>query len=396
MEKKSRFLLVCLCAALCFSLISCTKIESDLKVTDRAETAESTAVAVQTEPVTEPLEDKSVSLYMVGDVLLHERVTESGLREDGSYNYDHFFTHVKDDISSADLALVNQEVILGGRDIGLSGYPAFNGPFEVGDALAGAGFDVVLHATNHALDRGSRGLLNCINFWKTNYPEISVIGINESQQEQDTVLVRTVKDMKIAVLDYTYGTNGIAMPEGMPYAVNLLDEDKIVKDLKFAEENADFTVVCPHWGTEYIHTPDDSQKYWAKLFIDNGADLIIGTHPHVVEPLETIDGVPVYWSLGNFINSTAQTGKGIADRMLGCAADVTLDYDENGKVTVTKADTIPIVCHVGEGTDMTVYRLSDYTEELAAANMIVSSDSNFSLEYCKNLYEQVFASSLEN
>ena len=96
---------------------------------------------------------------MVGDVLLHERVTESGLREDGSYNYDHFFTHVKDDISSADLALVNQEVILGGRDIGLSGYPAFNGPFEVGDALASAGFDVVLHATNHALDRGSRGLL---------------------------------------------------------------------------------------------------------------------------------------------------------------------------------------------------------------------------------------------
>lgn len=395
--KKFRLLLILLCAALCFSLISCTKIESDLKVTDRADTsAESTVPAAQTEPVTEAAPDKSVRLYMVGDVLLHERVTESGKRDDGTYNYDHFFTHVKDDISSADLALVNQEVILGGLDIGLSGYPAFNGPFEVGDALANAGFDVVLHATNHALDRGSRGLLNCLDFWKTKHPEISVIGINASQQEQDTVLIRTVKDMKIAVLNYTYGTNGIALPEGMPYAVNLLDEEKVIKDLKYAEENADFTVVCPHWGTEYVHTPDESQKKWAKVFIDNGADLIIGTHPHVVEPLETVDSVPVYWSLGNFINSTAETGNGIADRMLGCAADVTLDYDESGKVTVVKADTVPLVCHVGNGTDMTVYRLSDYTEELARTNLIVSSDPNFSLDYCKNLYAQVFSNTSEN
>ncbi|MDD6095411.1 MAG: CapA family protein [Clostridia bacterium] len=383
-----KLLSIILCFILCFSLTACTRIESDLTVPD---TGDTTAPSPDTtEAATEPVPDSTVTLYMVGDVLLHERVTESGLRDDGTYNFDHFFAHVGDDISSADLALVNQEVILGGTSIGLSGYPAFNGPFEVGDALADAGFDVILHATNHALDRGSTGLLNCIGFWKTEHPDISVVGIYESQAEQDTVLIREVKDMKIAVLNYTYGTNGIPLPDGMPYAVNLLDEDKVISDLKYAEENADFTVVCPHWGTEYTHTPDDNQKYWANIFTENGADLVIGTHPHVIEPLETVNGVPVYWSLGNYINSTAQTGDGIADRMLGCAASVTLDRDSAGKVTVSDCGVIPLVCHVADGTDMTVYRLSDYTETLASENLIVGSDPNFSLEYCKNLASRIF------
>lgn len=117
------------------------------------------------------------SLVMVGDVLLHTPVSDSGLMEDGSYNYSHLFRNVRNDIEEADLALVNQEVILGGTELGLSGYPAFNGAYEVGDALVEAGFDVVLHATNHALDKGRRGILNCINYWRTSQPDMGVIGL---------------------------------------------------------------------------------------------------------------------------------------------------------------------------------------------------------------------------
>lgn len=390
--KKITALLIAL--LLCSSLAGCRRVQSELKVTEAAETTEKaadTTVAAETEAP----EKSGITLVMVGDVLLHERVTESGLREDGTYNFDHLFANVKEDIETADLALANQEVILGGTAIGLSGYPAFNGPQEVGDALVNAGFDVILHATNHALDRGSEGILNCIGYWKTEHPDTDFIGINESQAEQDTVHIREIDGMKIAVLNYTYGTNGIEPPYDMPYAVNYLDEDTLVRDLTYAEENADFTVVCPHWGTEYVHDPDDSQRYWADIMVQNGADLIIGTHPHVIEPVEVINNVPVFWSLGNFINSTAEEGDGVADRMLGAMAKVTLNCDESGKITVSDYEAIPLVSHVSEGTALTTYRLSDYTEELALQNLIVNQDSAFSLGYIKNLSESIFGESAD-
>ena len=198
-----RFFSLILCITACLSLFSCRKIESDLEVNiteGNTQTTEPPTDSVS-DTVAEP--DTSVTLYMVGDVLLHDKVRDSGVCEDGTYNYDHFFANVSDDIERADIALVNQEVILGGLELGLSGYPAFNGAYEVGDALVKAGFDVVLHATNHALDKGSQGVLNCLGFWKDNHPEITVIGINASQEEQDTVHILEIKDMKIAVLNYT-------------------------------------------------------------------------------------------------------------------------------------------------------------------------------------------------
>ena len=140
-----------------------------------------------TEP---PAVDTSVTISMVGDVLLHEKVAESGDMGDGTYNYDHLFKNVKDEIEAADISIVNQEVILGGRDLGLTGYPSFNGAFEVGDALAKSGFDIVLHATNHTIDRGSVAVRNCLDFWKTSYPEMAILGINSTAEEQGNVYVR--------------------------------------------------------------------------------------------------------------------------------------------------------------------------------------------------------------
>ena len=125
---------------------------------------------------------------------------------------------------------MNQEVILGGRELGLSGYPSFNGAYEVGDSLVNAGFDVILHATNHALDKGKKGLLNCIHFWQEHYPQIAVLGIHETQEAADDIYITQVNGIRIAILNYTYGTNGIALPKDMPHAVDLWNEDNIRRD----------------------------------------------------------------------------------------------------------------------------------------------------------------------
>lgn len=369
--------------------------------TDAAQKSNETEETDRTESNVESGENseykgKEVSLIMVGDILLHTPVAESGVQEDGSYNFDAIFSNVKDDIEAADLALVNEEVIIGGEELGVSGYPSFNAPYELGDALVDAGFDVVLHATNHTLDQGKKGVKNCLSFWKQQYPDIAVLGINESQDAQDNQIYVYEQDgIRIAILNYTYGTNGIALPADMPYAVNLLEEEKVTADLAKAKELVDFVVVCPHWGTEYQLAPDAKQKYWTKLFLENGVDLVIGTHPHVIEPVEWVtdeggNEMLVYYSLGNFVNWTASSGEGIANRMVGGMAQITVGM-ENGEAFIVDYDVTPLVCHVSEGINgVTVYRLSDYTDALAAKNAIVQQDGTFSKEYCEELCEEIW------
>ncbi len=379
-------------------LCGCRKITADTpETTQSEETTEFTTVA-QTEADTEPPIDESndgvVSILMAGDVLLHDKVADSGKMDDGTYNYDHMFANVKDEIERANIAIVNQEVILGGRDLGLSGFPSFNGAFEVGDAIVSSGFDVVLHATNHALDKGKNGLLSCISFWEETYPQIEYLGIADTKEKSEKICIMESEGIKFAILNYTYGTNGIPLPSDKPYCVNLLNKNRIIKDVEAAKQLADFVIVCPHWGTEYILTADDNQKYWTNIFFEAGVDLVIGTHPHVVEPVEVIENdehsMLVYYSIGNFINSTAETGKGIANRMLGVLADITVSKTNDG-AEITNYGIIPVVAHVKSGAaGCTVYKLSDYTEELASKNEIIYSDSSFSLSYIQNLCKEVF------
>lgn len=339
-------------------------------------------------------EPQEISLIMVGDILLHTPLQESGLQADGSYHYDHFFAHTKDLIAQADLALVNQEVILGGTELGLSGYPAFNGAFEVGDALVEAGFDVILHATNHALDKGQKGILNCLDFWRSSYPDIAVLGIHDSQESRDdNIYFYEESGITIAILNYTYGTNGIPLPE--PYMVDLLEEEQVAADLQRASEQADFVIVAPHWGTEYTHVPTREQERWTQIFLENGVDLVLGTHPHVIEPVEWVeDGegnrMLVYYSLGNFINFTSGSGNGVRQRAVGAMATVTLSVEE-GEVAVSDYGVIPLVSHMVEGTgNPTVYPLSEYTQALAEENEMSKKDPGFTLDYCQELCREVF------
>lgn len=347
------------------------------------------------EPTPTPI--PSVSLIMVGDMLMHTPVEESALQEDGTYDFSAIFAQTQVLIQEADLALVNEEVIIGGEELGISGYPAFNAPFALGHELVEVGFDVMCHSTNHALDKGKKGLLSCINFWKENYPEIAVLGVHDSQESRDRIYIYEQEGIKIAILNYTYGTNGIPLPEDMPYAVNMLEQERVVADIARAEEMADFTIVCPHWGTEYELGISSMQKKWTQIFLENGVDLVLGTHPHVIEPIEWVTDeetgheMLVYYSLGNFVNWTSGSGAGVANRMVGGMAQVTVERNEAGEVYIAQYGVEPLVCHLQQGINgVTVYPLDEYTGELASVNEIIKQDANFSLEYCETLCEKVW------
>ncbi len=352
-------------------------------------------------PTPEPTPVPEVKLVMVGDILLHTPLAESGKSPEGGYDFSAVFANLREEIEAADVALVNQEVIIGGAELGVSGYPSFNAPYELGDALAETGFDVVLHATNHALDKRKQGILNCLSFWRENYPDMAVLGIHDSQESQQDIYVYEQQGIRIAVLNYTYGTNGVPLPEDMPYAVDMLQKDRVAADLKRAQELADFVIVCPHWGKEYVLEQTKDQENWAKLFAENGADLVLGTHPHVIEPIEQVASANgnqalVYYSLGNFVNWTSGTGAGVANRMVGGLAQVTVSLNESGDAVIKEYGVLPVVCHVEKGFGgVTVYPLSEYTEELAARNEIVKQDGSFSLQYCRELAEQVFGDAIK-
>ncbi len=360
---------------------------------------ETSSAAPETELATEPpFEPVTVDLIMVGDILAHEGVYNSGFFSDGTINYDHIFANVKDDIQAADIAIVNQEVVLGGIDLGLSGYPCFNSPTQLGDSLVTAGFNVILHATNHSLDKGITGIDNTLNFWKENYPDLPILGIHDetfTDYETQDIYVYEKDGLRIAILNYTYGTNGIPIPQSRPLIVNMLDEEKVALDIARAKEISDFVIVCPHWGTEYIYTPDSYQQKWTQFFYEHEVDLVIGTHPHVIEPVEWIEEegndhkMLVYYSLGNFVSNQDKQ-----PRMLGAMAKVSITMDkidDEYVVSISDYGVEPLVTHklFGPGS-ITTYKLSDYNDTLAAKNRINSDEPGFNMAFLQDLSKQVF------
>lgn len=339
--------------------------------------------------------ENELDLVMAGDVLLHTRLAYWSEDGKGGYDFNPIFKLIKPIIKKADLAIVNQETILGGKELGVSGYPTFNGPYELGDAIANAGFDVVLQSNNHSLDRGKQGIYNCLNFWKK-YPKIKTVGINTSEAQKKKLCIYKKNGIKVAILNYTYGTNGIPLPKGMPYAVNYLVKDEVINDIKRAEKEADFTIVCPHWGTEYFRGISDYQKIWSKIFVENGVDLVLGAHPHVIEPIRYVTDkktghkMLVYYSLGNFVNSTMSDGR-VGDRYVGGLAKVKLKRGTDNKVGIAKYGVKATVMHNG-GTRFgsSIYPLTQYTEELAKKNVMKTQDYMFSLNFCKKVCNEVW------
>lgn len=357
-----------------------------------ASVPETTTTEVVTEEPTTIPPAVTIDIMMIGDMLMHMPAINSGKKSDGSYNYDHLFKNILGDIAAADISIVNQETILGGTELGLSAYPCFNSPHELGDAEVKAGFNIILHATNHAMDKGTNGIDKCLQFWRTSHPDTAVLGIHDSEDDyKNNIYIYEKEGFKVAILNYTYGTNGINPPADKYYYVNKLDVDKITADVAKAKALADMVVVCPHWGTEYVYTPDTSVVKWTNLFLELGVDVVIGTHPHVMENVEVLtrsDGhqMLVYYSLGNFVSNQNQM-----PRMVGGMAKVSLVKEPDGTCYIDNYTYIPVVTHYVNGTDFCAYKLKDYTDELAAANGIkrYAGCSDFSLKYIENLCTQV-------
>ena len=340
---------------------------------------------------------QNLQIMMVGDMLMHLNVTQSGFKDDGTKNYDHLFERILPDIQAADIRIVNEEIVFAGEDMGFSGYPMFNTAEEVGDAEAKAGFNVILHATNHTMDKWKQGLMNTINFWKK-YPDIMVLGVNETKEQQDEITVFEKNGMKIALLNYTYGLNGMPQPEDMPFAVNLIDENLMDRNIKKAHEVADFVVVLIHWGNEYQTFASNEQKNWCKWFLERDVDLIIGAHPHVIQPIEWYtdpndgDEMLVYYSLGNYVTGTRAARAGVYEQAVGGMAKVELTRDSKGKVVISKYGVEPLVANIGRGGYQSIYTcpLSEYTEEERKNTILASNDPTFTIENCENLCEKVW------
>ena len=252
-----------------------------------------------------------LTLVMAGDALAHDRLYNAA-KKDGTYDFKPYLTLIKEKIKDYDLAYYNQETILGGTSIGLSSYPSFNSPQELGDAMIDAGFNLVSLATNHTLDRGEKAVLLSRKYWN-NHENIYAFGSYSSFEEKKELENKIFEknNIKYAILNYTYGTNGIKVPTGKEYLVNLWNDTtnyeeykkQVLNDINNLRDKVDVLIVAMHWGREYTHTPTDLVKKTAKFLADNGVDIIIGTHPHVIEPVEWVDNTLVFYSLGNFISA---------------------------------------------------------------------------------------------
>ncbi|MCP8616402.1 CapA family protein [Salirhabdus salicampi] len=253
--------------------------------------------------------ESEISLGAVGDLLIHSSVYEDAKTSSGGYDFTPMLEDVKPYMEKQDIMFANQETILGGSEIGLSSYPRFNSPYEVGDALKDTGVDIVSIANNHTLDRGEQAILNATSY--LDKIGIQYVGGYRSFEDQKRQRIINKNGIAVGFLAYTYGTNGLVRPNDKPYLVQYLDQEKMVKDIKALKPNVDFVVVSLHFGMEYQRFANDAQVLLADEISKAGADVIIGHHPHVLQPvdwLEQEDGHKTFiiYSLGNFLSGQAK------------------------------------------------------------------------------------------
>ena len=292
----------------------------------------------------------SISLIMAGDNLINDKLYNAAKKDDGSYDFKSMYSYIKDIVKNYDLAYYNQETILGGSEIGVSSYPAFNSPYEVGDATIDTGFNLVSLATNHTLDRGEKAIINSLNYWN-NKSNVLTSGSYLSNNDRNKVNIKEVNNITYTMLNYTYGTNGIKVPEGKEYLVNIWpctgnnpDNDTkyqeykevVKKDILRVRDKVDLLIVAMHFGVEYTHVPTKYQIDMAEFLSSLGVDIIIGTHPHINDTL-------VIYSLGNFLS----------------AQDTNNDYN----TTVGLLSSIKITKNIDKDNNSSI-KLSDLNNEL--------------------------------
>lgn len=324
-------------------------------------------------------EETTVSFLGVGDNLIHDTVYKDCQQADGSYDFTKLYTNIKEDVQKADIAFINQETILGGTALGLSGYPTFNSPTEIAQNLEDVGFNVANLATNHCLDRSEQGIINALDaFSKT---DIVTDGIYTSTEAFDTIPTFKKKGITFSFLAYTYGTNGIEAPNG--YNVSYFDEEQIKKEVQEAKKVSDVIIVSAHWGDENTFMPNDFQKQYAQLFADCGVDVVIGTHPHTIQPVEWIQGKDGHsmlcvYSLGNFMGGMLK-----AQNVIG--GQIEFDFVKTSKdIEIQNVQWTPIIIHfegnakniLEERHDYKIYQWDQYNDSLAKKHVLQGYEGN--------------------
>lgn len=242
---------------------------------------------------------KEISFSFVGDLMCHSPIFESAKIENDSFDFNPIFENVKDELSQSDFTIGNLETVISGKEFGFSGYPNFNSPIEFLQALKNSGFDVLITCNNHSLDRGIKGLINTQN----NLEKIGFKYVGTKKTENDSILILEKNNLKVSLLAYTYGLNGNILPKSKYYLINIIDTNNIKKDILKAKKSSDAVIVYLHFGEEYQRKPNSFQKVLVDKVFSFGANVIIASHPHVIQDVVYDDEKLVAYSLGNFLSN---------------------------------------------------------------------------------------------
>lgn len=344
-----------------------------------------------TEKSTEASAPVTLKMLSVGDNLIHDGIYEQAKkRADGNgYDFSYCYARVKSTVEAADIATINQETIVA-KSYAPSGYPLFNSPQELGTEVVKTGVDVVSLANNHMLDKTAKGLQEAIDFWDAS----GIVRTGAYKDEADLNKVEYIEKngLKIGLIGITQYTNGLSLPGGSELRYILTtDEVTIERKIKAAKETCDVVLVNVHWGSEYTTTPSADQRNLAKKMAQWGANVIIGHHPHVIQPVEWIENADgtrtlVAYSLGNFISQ-----QNTAARVIGGMLHYSVSKDfSTGKVTVSDVSFETIVTHYVSGShDVQIYPLSQYTDALAKKQASRIKQSDFSVAYIENFVKEV-------
>lgn len=334
-----------------------------------------------------------MTLVAAGDNLIHDVIYNQARRRASSGSYDFFpaYSQVAPILRAADIAVLNQETILASDVAEVSSYPRFCSPTVLGEQLLEVGFDVFTQANNHSYDQGAVGIRACMEFWDA-HPEALAVGLYRDATERTRIKYTQVKGIKIAFLAATQQTNGLTLPADATEGVWRLKEAVALQEqIAQARCNADFVVVSPHWGVEGASEPTQEQQQMANLLVQWGADLVLGTHPHVLQPCQTIpraDGTQglVVYSLGNFIS--AQQG---AANMAGGLLEVTIEKAGDGPAVIAAHRFIPTVTQYGAGYgEVRVIPFADYTPGLAQSHGVRQYDPQFDYDYLDRLFRRTY------
>ena len=337
------------------------------------------------------IEDVSFTMCAIGDVMCHNtQYWDAYRRETDDYDFSYVYKDIEKYTKQPDITIANLETSFAGKERGYSNYPTFNSPDELAYSLKDLGVDVLSTAGNHCLDMGFSGLSRTIDV--LDKADISHLGTYKTQEERDQILIKYVKGVKIAFIDYTYGTNGIPLPSDKPYCVNLIDKDLIKKDIQSAKKlNPDIIVACMHWGTEYRTTANDEQKDLADFLFQNDVDIILGNHPHTLEPMEkrtitledgtTKEGFVIY-ALGNFICD--QNAENTRNSII---LNLSITRHSDGKISINKAEYTPIYMY--KNPSLSIRRMKLIDIETAIEKYENGSDTSIGQVLYNNIKQQL-------